>query len=176
MHSTGFYMVSCTKPSFCKMTNYDIIPALSIFSFAYPHWHCAHKTGEKTTYFEVIRLIYHPPCTNQMCFLKGQFTQKWKLSFYSVPCRSNLVCISFFCERQNNFCRIFVTEQHWCLFPLHEQNQANRYFSKNHLLCCTEESKSYRFGTAWAQVNDDRMIIFGWTIHLNYYSAHGLRH
>jgi len=33
-------------------------------------------------------------------------------------------------------------------------------------LCSTEERNSYRFGTTWGWVNDDRIFIFGWTIPL----------
>jgi len=34
------------------------------------------------------------------------------------------------------------------------------------ILCSTEEGKSYRFGTTWKLVNNDRIFIFGWTIPL----------
>ncbi len=34
------------------------------------------------------------------------------------------------------------------------------------LLCSSEERKSCRVGTTWGRVNDDRMFISGWTIHL----------
>ncbi len=31
-------------------------------------------------------------------------------------------------------------------------------------LFCNNKKKSYRFGTTWRAVNDDRIYIFGWTI------------
>ncbi len=34
-------------------------------------------------------------------------------------------------------------------------------------LCSAEQRHSYRFGTTWGWVNDDRIFIFGWTIPLN---------
>ncbi len=37
--------------------------------------------------------------------------------------------------------------------------------SKYFISCFTEQRKSYRVGTTWGWVNDDRTVIFGWTIH-----------
>ncbi len=34
-------------------------------------------------------------------------------------------------------------------------------------LCSAEQRHSYRFGTTWGWVNDDRIFIFGWTIPLS---------
>ncbi len=34
-------------------------------------------------------------------------------------------------------------------------------------LCSAEQRNSYRFGTTWGWVNDDRIFIFGWTISLS---------
>ncbi len=34
-------------------------------------------------------------------------------------------------------------------------------------LCSAEQTHSYRFGTTWGWVNDDRIFIFGWTIPLS---------
>ncbi len=34
-------------------------------------------------------------------------------------------------------------------------------------LCSAEQRNSYRFGTTWGWVNDDRIFIFGWTIPLS---------
>ncbi len=34
-------------------------------------------------------------------------------------------------------------------------------------LCSVEQRHSYRFGTTWGWVNDDRIFIFGWTIPLS---------
>ncbi len=38
--------------------------------------------------------------------------------------------------------------------------------SKYRPLCSAEQRRSYRFGTTWGSVNDDRIFIFGWTIPL----------
>ncbi len=40
----------------------------------------------------------------------------------------------------------------------HSLNILPNYF------CFPEENKSYRFGTAWGWVNDDRIVICGWTV------------
>ncbi len=45
-----------------------------------------------------------------------------------------------------------------CCFP-----HSSEYLS----LCSAEQRHSYRFGTTWGWVNDDRIFIFGWTIPLN---------
>ncbi len=37
-------------------------------------------------------------------------------------------------------------------------------------LCSAEQRNSYRFGTTWGWVNDDRIFIFGWTILLPWHS------
>ncbi len=34
-------------------------------------------------------------------------------------------------------------------------------------LCSAEQTHSYRFGSTWGWVNDDRIFIFGWTIPLS---------
>ncbi len=34
-------------------------------------------------------------------------------------------------------------------------------------LCSAEQRHSYRFGTTWGWVNDDRIFIFGWTVPLS---------
>ncbi len=36
-------------------------------------------------------------------------------------------------------------------------------------LCSAEQRNSYRFGTTWGWVNDDRIFIFGWTIPLSHF-------
>jgi len=38
------------------------------------------------------------------------------------------------------------------------------------LLCSAEERNSNSFGTTWGWVCDDKMLLFGWTIHLRSYS------
>ncbi len=39
-------------------------------------------------------------------------------------------------------------------------------------LCSENEQRSYRFGTTWGWVINDRIFIFGWTIPLNSNQAH----
>ncbi len=56
-------------------------------------------------------------------------------------------------------------------FPTMEVNGAPKQpgykLSSKYLpLCSAEQRHSYRFGTTWGWVNDDRIFIFGWTIPL----------
>ncbi len=56
-------------------------------------------------------------------------------------------------------------------FPTMEVNGApkqpgSKLSSKYLPLCSAEQRNSYRFGTTWGGVNDDRIFIFGWTIPL----------
>ncbi len=56
-------------------------------------------------------------------------------------------------------------------FPTMEVNGAPKQpdykLSSKYLpLCLAEQRHSYRFGTTWGWVNDDRIVIFGWTIPL----------
>ncbi len=56
-------------------------------------------------------------------------------------------------------------------FPTMEVNGAPKQpgykLSSKYLpLCSAEQRHSYRFGTTWGWVNDDRIFIFGLTIHL----------
>ncbi len=57
-------------------------------------------------------------------------------------------------------------------FPTMEVNGAPKQpgykLSSKYLpLCLAEHRNSYRFGTTWGWVNDDKFFIFGWTIPLN---------
>ncbi len=57
-------------------------------------------------------------------------------------------------------------------FPTMEVNGAPKQpgykLSSKYLpLCSAEQRNSYRFGTTWGWVNDDRIFIFGWTIPLS---------
>ncbi len=57
------------------------------------------------------------------------------------------------------------------IFPTMEVNcapkQSDYKLSSEYLpLCSVEQRHSYRFGTTWGWVNDDRIFIFGWTIPL----------
>ncbi len=66
-----------------------------------------------------------------------------------------------------------VLGHHWLFFfPNMEVNGAPKQpgykLSSKYLpLCSAEQRHSYRFGTTWGWVNDDRILIFGWTIPLN---------
>ncbi len=56
-------------------------------------------------------------------------------------------------------------------FPIMEVNGAPKQpgykLSSEYLpLCSAEQRNSYRFGTTWGWVNDDRIFIFGWIIPL----------
>ncbi len=90
------------------------------------------------------------------------------------------VWMSLFCWTQKKiFWRMWETEQFWgtidfhsFLFPTMEVNGAPKQpgykLSSKYLpLCSAEQRNSYRFGTTWGWVNDDRIFIFGWTIPLN---------
>ncbi len=85
--------------------------------------------------------------------------------------------MSLFCWTQRKiFWRMWKTEQflgtidfHSIFFPSMEVNGAPKQpgykrSSKYLPLCSTEQRNSYRFGTNWGWVNDDRMFNFGWTI------------
>ncbi len=77
------------------------------------------------------------------------------------------------------FWRTWETEQFWgtidfhsIFFPTMEVNGAPeqpgyKLSSKYLPLCSAEQRNSYRFGTTWGWVNDDRIFIFGWTIPLS---------
>ncbi len=63
------------------------------------------------------------------------------------------------------------------IFPTMEVNgapkQSGYKLSSKYLpLCSAEQRNSYRFGTTWGWVNDDRICIFGWTIPLNDHVIH----
>ncbi len=62
-------------------------------------------------------------------------------------------------------------------FPTMEVNGAPKQpgykLSSKYLpLCSAEQRNSYRFGTTWGWVNDDRIFIFGWTIPLMLMGGH----
>ncbi len=79
-----------------------------------------------------------------------------------------------FCWTQRKiFWRMRETEQFWIIvlfFPTMEVNGAPKQpdykLSSKYLPLCSEQTHSYRFGTTWGWVNDDRIIIFGWTVPL----------
>ncbi len=50
--------------------------------------------------------------------------------------------------------------------------QPDYKLSSEYLLLCSEQTHSYRFGSTWGWVNDDRIFIFGWTVSLSSSSNH----
>ncbi len=88
--------------------------------------------------------------------------------------------MSLFCRTQMKiFCRKFVTRLFWGTIDFHSRNikytmEINGapellcfpHSSEYLPLCLVEQRHSYRFGTTWGWVNDDRIFIFGWTIPL----------
>ncbi len=87
--------------------------------------------------------------------------------------------MSLFCWTQRKiFWRMWLTEQFWGTIDFHsifvptmEVNGAPKQpgykLSSKYLpLCSAEQRHSYRFGTTWGWVYDDRIFIFGWTIPL----------
>ncbi len=99
---------------------------------------------------------------------------------YSSSSSSKPVWISLFCRTQRNiFWRKFVTRLFWGTIDFHSREKKNTMevngapellcfpHSSEYLpLCSAEQRHSYRFGTTWGWVNDDRIYIFGWTIPL----------
>ncbi len=96
--------------------------------------------------------------------------------------------MSLFCWTQRTiFWRMWETEQFWgtidfhsIFFPPMEVNGAPKQpgykLSSKYLpLCLAEHINSYRFGTTWGWVNDDRIFIFGWTIPLSGQWKHNLQ-
>ncbi len=91
--------------------------------------------------------------------------------------------MSLFCWTQRKiFWRKFVTRLFWGTIDFHsrkkntmEVNGAPELLCFPHSseylpLCSAEQRHSYRFGTTWGWVNDDRIFIFGWTIPLRSFS------
>ncbi len=87
---------------------------------------------------------------------------------------------SYDCVTQRKmFWRKFVTRLFWGTIDFHsrkkhtmEVNGAPELLCFPHSseylpLCSAEQRHSYRFGTTWGWVNDDRIFIFGWTIPLS---------
>ncbi len=84
-----------------------------------------------------------------------------------------------FCRTQRKiFWRKFVTRLFWGTIDLHSREKNTMEIngapellcfphSSEYLpLCSAEQRHSYRFGTTWGWVNDDRIFIFGWTVPL----------
>ncbi len=93
--------------------------------------------------------------------------------------------MSLFCWTQRKiFWRMWETEQFWGTIDFHSNffstmevngapKQPDYKLSSKYLpLCSAEQRHSYRFGTTWGWVNDDRIFIFGWTIPLRFWLCH----
>ncbi len=87
--------------------------------------------------------------------------------------------MSLFCPTQRKiFWTKFVTRLFWGTIDFHSRKKNTMEIngapellcfphSSEYLpLCSAEQRHSYRFGTTWGWVNDDRIFIFGWTIPL----------
>ncbi len=98
---------------------------------------------------------------------------------YSPSSSSKPVWMSLFCWTQRKiFWRRFVTRLFWGTIEFHSRknnamlvNGAPELLCFPHSseylpLCSAEQRHSYKFGTTWEWVNDDRILIFGWTIPL----------
>ncbi len=124
-----------------------------------------------------------------MKVLKKKIKNTWRDSLpknensviiYSPSSSSKLLWISLFCRTQRKiFWRKFVTRLFWGTIDFHSRKKKNTMevngapellcfpHSSEYLpLCSAEQRHSYRFGTTWGWVNDDRIFIFGWTIPL----------
>jgi len=107
-------------------------------------------------------------------FLKGIVHPKWKCWHHLLTLKWFQTCMSFFLllnTKENilkNVGNRTVDCNHWLpliFFPTMEGNGVHQLFNCQHsskylLLCSTEERNSYRFGTTWGWVNDDRILIF----------------
>ncbi len=82
-----------------------------------------------------------------------------------------------FWTQRKIFWRMRETEQFWgtidfhsIFFPSIEVNDAPKQpdykLTSKYLPLCSEQTHSYRFGSTWGWVNDDRIFIFGWTVPL----------
>ncbi len=87
--------------------------------------------------------------------------------------------MSLFCRTQRKiFWRKFVTRLFWGTIDFHSRKKNTMevngdpellcftHASEYLPLCSAEQRNSYRFRTTWGWVNDDRIVIFGWTIPL----------
>ncbi len=109
--------------------------------------HPKMKILSSFTHPQVVPNLYECVCSAEH---KGGYSEEWgKQSSSGAP----LTSIVFF-------------------FPTMEVNGAPKQhgyklYSKYLHLCSAEQRHSYRLGTTWGWVNDDRIFIFGWTIPLS---------
>ncbi len=60
----------------------------------------------------------------------------------------------------------FWTWEHFSCVAVYGGSESSWILSKISYLCSEDERRSYRFGTTWGWVINDRIFIFGWTIPL----------
>ncbi len=108
------------------------------------------------------------------------FTEKKKLL--------NKVILVYFAHKKYTHSFITLLLNHWCHMDyfndtlttflglevvvtlLSMQGQKTLGFHQKYLNVCSEDKqRSYRFGTKWGWVINDRIFIFGWTISLIWY-------
>ncbi len=119
-----------------------------------------------------------------VCFknLKGQFTQKWKFCHHLLTLKYFQTCMNVFVllntkeDILKNEGNRAVLDQS-IFFPTMEVNGAPKQpdykLSSEYLpLCSAEQRHSYRFGSTWGWVNDNRINIFGWTVPLKSLHKH----
>jgi len=108
--------------------------------------------------------------------VKGHSTQKFKFCHHLLILKMLQTCMSF-CLLLNTKEDIvkndwnFGTIDFHSIFFLLWNYGAKKLFgshcsSKYLLLCSAEDINSYRFATSWGLVNDDRILIFGWSVPL----------
>ncbi len=103
--------------------------------------------------------------------IKGIVHPKMKIlsSFTHPQVVPNLYECLYSAEHKGRYSELFwYSEIFSIFFPTMEVNGAPKQpgykLSSKYLpLCSAEQRHSYRFGTTWGWVNDDRIFIFGWT-------------
>ncbi len=125
---------------------------------------CLKKKKKKTE--NVVKGIFHPKMKILSSFIHPQVVP----NLYECLCSAeHKGRYSEECGKQSSS-GAPLTSIVFC-FPTMEVNGAPKQpgykLSSTYLpLCSAEQRHSYRFGTTWGWVNDDRIFIFGWTIPL----------
>ncbi len=118
----------------------------------------AAKTWFEVSYFYL--LLWKISVSNNHFAIKGTVHPKMKiLSSFTHPHKVT---------QRKIFWRMRETEQY--LSPTIEVNGAPKQpdykLPSKYLPLCSEQTHSYRFGSTWGWINDDRIFIFGWTVPL----------
>ncbi len=112
--------------------------------------------------------MYFFQCMTQELFLKGTVHLKMKILSFThpqvVPNLYECVCS----EHKGRYSEEWGKQQYFS--PTMEVNGAPKQpdykLSSKYLPLCSEQTHSYRFGSTWGRVNDDRIFIFGCTVPL----------